>query len=139
MFFVIYVSSATHPFSHAELLDILTKSRLNNAKLNITGMLLYKDGNIIQVLEGEETVVRTLYAKIARDPRHQAIIKLLQGTVEARQFPEWSMGFNDLNHVDLASIPGYSEFLNTPLTSAEFSSDPTRCQKLLLLFKRNMR
>lgn len=139
MFFIIYVSSAIHPFSRPELLDILTKSRLNNAKLNITGMLLYKDGNIIQVLEGEETVVRTLYAKIARDPHHQAIIKLLQGTIEGRQFPEWSMGFNDLNHVDLASIPGYSEFLNTPLTSAEFSLDPTRCQRLLLLFKQNMR
>lgn len=139
MFFIIYVSSAIHPFPRPELFDILTKSRLNNAKLNVTGMLLYKDGNIIQVLEGEETGVRTLYAKIALDPRHQAIIKLLQGTTEVRQFPEWSMGFNDLNHVDLTSIPGYSEFLNTPLTSAEFSLDPTRCQRLLLLFKQNMR
>ncbi|MCX6050857.1 MAG: BLUF domain-containing protein [Chloroflexi bacterium] len=139
MFFIIYVSSAVHPFSKPELLELLAKSRENNTQLGVTGMLLYKGGNIIQVLEGEEAVVHKLYTKIASDARHQGLIPLLQGVQTARQFPEWSMGFYDLNHVDLAAHPGYSEFLNTPLTAGEFSSDPTRCQRLLLLFKQNMR
>jgi Sensors of blue-light using FAD len=138
MFFLVYVSSAVKPFLQSELLDLLAKSRENNARLGITGMLLYKDGNFMQALEGEEGAVQALYARIGRDPRHRGLLTLLQGPLEERQFPEWSMGFRDLNAADVLSTPGYSEFLNTPLMGKEFSSDPTRCQKLLLTFKRNM-
>jgi hypothetical protein len=82
--------------------------------------------------------VRTLYAKIGRDPRHRGLLILLQGSQPNRQFPDWSMGFRDLNAADVLSTPGYSEFLNTPLTGQEFASSPKRCQKLLMMFKGNM-
>jgi hypothetical protein len=62
----------------------------------------------------------------------------LQGTQDERQFPEWSMGFRNLDSADSLDHAGYSEFLNTKLTSEEFSSNPTRAQKLLLTFKKNM-
>ena len=138
MFSLVYVSSAVTPFSPAELADLLSISHKNNASLGITGMLLYKDGNVMQVLEGEQTAVLDLYSKIRRDPRHRGVLTLLQGPVEERQFPAWSMGFRDLRAGDVDATPGYSEFLNTPLTGKEFSSDPTRCQRLLLTFKKSM-
>lgn len=137
MFFLIYVSSANKPFSQYELLSLLEKCRDNNSKLEITGMLLYKDGNFMQILEGEEPAVRLLYNKISVDSRHRGEIILLQGTLAERQFPAWSMGFRDLNSSD-ALVPGYNEFLNTNLTGEEFSASPTRAQKLLLMFKKNM-
>jgi hypothetical protein len=34
-------------------------------------------------------------------------------------------------------VPGYREFLNTPLTGKEFASRPSQCERLLLLFKQN--
>ena len=138
MFFLVYVSSAVRQFSPSELVDLLANCHENNATLGITGMLLYKDGNFMQVLEGDQEVVRPLYAKIGRDPRHRGLLTLLQGPLAERQFPDWSMGFRDLNAPDALSTPGYNEFLNTPLMGAEFSSDPTRCQKLLMMFKRKM-
>jgi len=138
MFVLVYVSSAVKPFSQPALVKLLEKSHANNAKRGITGLLLYKDGNFMQVLEGEEDVVRTLYRKIARDPRHRGVITLSQGPLAARQFPDSSMAFRDLNAADVLSTPGYSEFLNTSLTGKEFSSDPTLCQKLLLTFKKSM-
>ncbi len=138
MYFLTYVSSAVTPFSRTELADLLAKSNENNARLGISGMLLYKDGNMMQVLEGEEQDVRALYAKIGRDPRHHGLIILLQGKLAAREFAGWSMAFRDLSGPDVVSTPGYSEFLNTPLTGAEFSSDPTRSQRLLTTFKRTM-
>ena len=138
MFFMVYTSSAVTPFTRSELTDLLEKSRVNNAASDLSGMLLYKDGNFMQVLEGDERVVRTLYDKVARDPRHRGLLVLLQGTLAERQFPDWSMGFRDLNAADVIAVPGYNEFLNTPLTDARFSSDPTRCQKLLNTFKRSM-
>ncbi len=92
----------------------------------------------MQLLEGEERVVRALHAKIESDSRHKGMLTLLRGPLEKRQFPDWSMGFRNLTEIDVQSVPGYSEFLNTPLTSAAFSSDLTRCQKLLRTFKEIM-
>ena len=115
MFFLVYVSSAVRPFSPTELIGIMDQAVVNNAKVDITGLLLYKDGNLMQILEGEEAAVRALYNKIGRDPRHRGLLTLMQGQQEERQFPDWSMGFKDLNSVDLISNPGYSEFMNRPL------------------------
>lgn len=138
MFYLVYVSSATRPFSGEDLRALLETCRKNNAGLGITGMLLYKDGNFMQVLEGDEEAVRGLYARIAADPRHGGEMILQQGFTEGRQFPDWSMGFRDLDSPEVRAEPGYSEFLNTPLTGQEFSGDPSRAQKLLLTFKRTM-
>jgi len=138
LFFLVYVSSAVRPFSRGDLEDLLATSRGNNAGLGITGMLLYKDGNFMQVLEGEEGAVRALYDKIGNDPRHRGEITLREGFTEERQFPDWSMGFRDLESQEIRKLPGYNEFLNTPLTGREFFKDPTRAQKLLLTFKKTM-
>ena len=138
MFFLVYVSSATRPFSGEDLRVLLETCRKNNAELGVTGMLLYKDGNFMQVLEGDEGAVRGLYEKIAADPRHSGEITLQQGFAEGRQFPDWSMGFRDLDSPEAHADPGYSEFLNAPLTGREFSGDPSRAQKLLITFKRTM-
>ena len=138
MFSLVYVSSATRPFSTPEMIELLEKSRRNNAKLGVTGMLLYKDGNIMQVLEGEESVVRGLAARIGRDPRHRGVMELVQGPQEGRHFADWSMGFRDLRSAEAAACPGYSPFLNTPLDGPEFAADPSRCHRLLLCFKKSM-
>jgi hypothetical protein len=138
VFFLVYVSSAAPPFSGDELRALLATCRKNNAALGITGMLLYKDGNFMQVLEGEEEAVRGLYDRIIADHRHKGEITLQQGFTEGRQFPDWSMGFRDLDSPEERSTPGYSEFLNAPLTGQEFSDNPSRAQKLLLTFKRTM-
>lgn len=138
MFFLVYASSAARLFSESDLSDLLATSRENNARAGITGMLLYKDGNFMQVLEGEEGAVRELYEKIGTDPRHKGEITLLRSIADERQFPDWSMGFRDLDSLEARATPGYNEFLNTPLTGREFSGDPTRAQQLLLTFKRSM-
>ena len=136
MFFLVYVSVAQENVSKEDLLGILTKSREANAKAGITGMLLYKDGNFLQALEGDETAVRELYARISRDPRHLGVLPLVEGEREDRCFGDWSMGFQDLSSPEARATPGYSEFLNTPLTAEEFSKDPGQCERLLWAFKR---
>jgi len=135
---VVYISSATHLFSDRELLDLLAQAREKNARLDITGMLLYKDGNFMQVLEGPEETVRNLYTTIRADARHHGLLKLMESSVTARTFSEWAMAFHNLDDVSLAEVPGYSQFLNDPLNSPAFKQDPTRAQKLLLTFRRNM-
>jgi hypothetical protein len=139
MFHLVYVSSATQLFTKPELQTLLEQARKNNSDLGVTGMLLYKDGNFMQVLEGDEQVVKKLAAHIERDARHKGVLVLMRGTSEPPLFPDWSMGFRDLTDQKAAgAAPGYSDFMNTPLNSDEFSKDPNRCMKLLLAFKKNM-
>jgi hypothetical protein len=136
VYFVVYVSSAVRPFTREELQRLLKKSRANNARNGITGMLLYKDGNFMQVLEGDEAAVRATFDRISKDPRHRNVIVLLRSEEAERDFPDFSMGFYDLNSAKAHDMPGYTEFLNTPLTEEEFSDNPSRTRKLLLSFKK---
>lgn len=135
LFHLVYVSSAANPFSQEELVDLLAKARENNAKLGITGLLLYKDGNFMQVLEGEMTAVRELYEKISRDPRHDGTIVLLEDQIASRQFSDWSMGFRNLADEKIQNLPGYSQFMNKALVADHFRHDPTGCLALLNIFR----
>ena len=86
MITVVYVSSAVLLMSPTDLLDLLRNSRERNHVAQITGMLLYRDGNFMQVLEGEERVVDALQERIRRDPRHRGMICLLRQRLAERAF-----------------------------------------------------
>ena len=131
-------SSATADVSSKELVGLLEKSRAKNTGLGITGMLLYKDGNFMQVLEGPDPAVQERFDRIAQDPRHKGVIVLLREQVAERQFPDWSMGFQNLRDVDLRLTPGYRDFVNDSLISPAFEADPSRAQRLLLMFRKKM-
>lgn len=137
---ITYVSSAVTPFSEAELLQLLTRSRANNEAVNVSGMLLYSDGNFMQALEGEEPAVRAVHLRIAQDRRHRGLITLLQGPIPARSFQGWSMGFRNLDVApDVRETPGYSEFLNADWRGTEFRENPSRATKLLCVFREQIR
>ena len=138
LYFLLYVSSATTLFTRPEVDEILAISRRNNSALGISGILLYKDGNLMQLLEGEPRAITDLYAKIGRDPRHHDLTLIWDGSEDQRQFPGWSMAFRDLDGPNARGTPGYSEFLTTPLTSSQLTTDVTHCQQLLNLFKTSM-
>jgi hypothetical protein len=136
---LVYVSSATVPFSEADLVELLTRSRENNTKLGVTGMLLFKDGNFMQVLEGDEQDVMPLFARVSLDTRHRGVLMLLKNLVSKKDFADWSMAFMDLRKTDLTAYPGYSEFLNTPLTDQSLTKDESKVKKLLSVFRTSMR
>ncbi len=136
LYSLVYTSQNTRPFSHQALLALLDKARVTNTALGVTGMLLYKDGAFIQALEGEQATVTDLSERISRDPRHHAYFVCNQQKIDKRQFPDWSMGFRDLNSADaIADQPGYSQFMNQPLTKEAIDRDPSIVNKLLLMFR----
>ncbi len=71
--------------------QIVQQSRHNNAVDGITGLLWYKDGMFLQVIEGPQSSVAATYARIANDPRHESLTILSDRPVEAREFGYWSM------------------------------------------------
>jgi hypothetical protein len=94
---IVYVSAAAASLGADALDEILRKSRANNARDGLTGMFIYHDGSILQVLEGPADRVQATYDRIARDPRHRQVMKLWSGPVATRAFDDWSMGFARLD------------------------------------------
>lgn len=139
MIHLVYVSSASNLLKDEELLALLEKAREKNQRLGVTGMLLYKGGNFLQVLEGEEEVVMPLYEEISQDPRHHQVILVGKRQVTERMFPEWQMAFVNLQNINLEEVPGYSPYLNEPFTPENFVQHPTLAHKFLKIFKESMR
>ena len=135
--YLVYISSSTRLMEDADLAELLAQARENNARNNITGMLLYKDGGFIQVIEGEDEVVSSLHDKILKDSRHKSIITLLKGELESRQFSEWSMAFTNINSLNQVEREGFSEFLSESFNADYFGKQPHDALKLLLSFKRS--
>ncbi|WP_157928835.1 BLUF domain-containing protein [Pararhizobium haloflavum] len=94
---LLYVSGATRPMLPADIDAILAASRANNARLDVTGLLLYADGTFIQILEGERHVVQSLAQTIRKDQRHRNFMVLAELQAEARAFSDWQMGFKRLD------------------------------------------
>ena len=93
---LIYVSTAAKSMTQEALEAIVEESRIRNRLCDVTGVLMCCGRNLMQLLEGEESKIRSLFDRIARDPRHQNVQLLLCKPVKHRLFPEWGMGLVDL-------------------------------------------
>jgi hypothetical protein len=132
-----YVSSTRGHLTADDIVKILVSSREKNGNRGITGMLLYKAGNVLQILEGEETQVLSLFDIIQKDERHSGVIKLYQKSIQTRDFPEWKMGFYDLSVEGVRQLDGFSEILDPHFDM--HSIKPSAAAKLLNSFKSTMR
>jgi hypothetical protein len=74
-----------------QLGEIFSVARSANKKQGVTGALLILDDRFVQTLEGPESVVRDLYAKISKDKRHEHVELLESGDVSSRVFGRWAM------------------------------------------------
>lgn len=136
MFRIVYLSTASIPFSKSELTGLLDAARLHNQSQDITGLLLYREGQFIQLLEGPEPAVCELYERhIFRDPRHHHVTLLLEEAATERLFDHWSMGFHDLTDPELRTLPGYSDFMNDNGPTLQISLDAAGYLELFKLFR----
>ena len=90
---LLYVSSAVRILDQSELLDLLQVSRNCNELAGITGLVVYEEGNFIQVLEGPSEAVEETMRRIRNDVRHHMILVLLDNEISERLFGSWAMAF----------------------------------------------
>lgn len=96
MFQLIYVSTAARRFDDDELHALVEDARTKNERLGITGVLVYRNGSFLQVLESdEEETVRDLFQTIRADDRHQWITILKTSELDERDFPHSPLAFRD--------------------------------------------
>ena len=136
---LVYVSSARRLLSDIELMDIVEKSRTANQTRNITGVLFHKEGSFMQALEGPEGEVLSLMERIKADPRHTGTLVLLTRKIEKRDFPDWSMGFPDLNTLSPKEKQMFEPYLSAALASDLAGNYVPATLKLLRFFKESMR
>ena len=128
---LIYTSAAASGFDEDCLTEVLVRARPNNESLDVTGMLLFTEGSILQALEGEAPVVDALYQKISRDPRHHQIAVLVREPIAERVFGNWTMGFAKRTYKEL-KIDGVNDFFGDRSCFAELA--PGRIKKVLDAF-----
>ena len=127
----IYASAAVKPFTREDLVELLKIARQRNTAADISGMLLYHDGSFLQVLEGPDKNVDELFAKVQKDPRHTRILLLLRGTIQKREFENWSMGF-----VDTTRLAERTEgFVDYVTRLKNMTLDKTNARRMLRRFQ----
>jgi hypothetical protein len=133
---LVYVSAARKLFDEAALSILLAQCQRNNARLGVTGMLLYADGNFMQVVEGDAAAVDALVATIAQDPRHSRMTVLLRMPIEQRQFAGWSMALRRLADLPPADRVHCTALMATTMTAR--NDDPNPVLKMLESFRNSM-
>jgi hypothetical protein len=138
VFQTLYISKATEPLSPQSLTKLATYSWKSNASLGVTGALLAVDKYFIQVLEGDELIVRRLLKSIIDDSRHTNLKVILEISQQNRDFALWSMGHIDLkglssNNIDIITNTCHEEIDR----SLHYSDEKESLCQILEIFKAN--
>ena len=96
---IVYISRSTFESTGSQteidpnVARILIKSRSNNRKSGLVGVLYFGDGCFFQCLEGTEDAVHKLMGVLSTDTRHKDIKIISQKKIDALTFADWSMKY----------------------------------------------
>ena len=95
---LMYLSKATAPVTQQALEQLAAREAAHNKPLGLTGVLVYSKGYFIQLLEGDQTAVRTTYNNITADNRHTNLhILHASGGEKTRAFTGQAMAVLNLD------------------------------------------
>ena len=92
-----YISTPEGLVFDDDVLAILRFARRRNARLGVTGLLLYDAAHFFQLLEGEDAAVDALFLTIAADTRHRDVRVLSEGPITSRSFSGWAMDYRRID------------------------------------------
>ncbi len=127
---------------------ILAKSRINNRRDGLVGVLYFGDSCFFQCLEGAEPAVDALYARLQADNRHTDIKLLSRKTITVLSYADWAMKFvpieKEMNRLLIEG--GYKSFdpyqfddqmIRKTMALLQASTDPTAGNDLADLIQRS--
>lgn len=128
---IVFFSTAVEPMSEGDLAALGQECAENDSHVGITGMLLHKNGDFLQVIEGRRAVVNDMYARILADPRHKNIHKISDRIIPRREFHGQAVGFQNLD-----ALPAGAPYLS-PFSCEAFEADPDLAMLILQYFFRS--
>ncbi|RME65060.1 MAG: hypothetical protein D6782_07060 [Alphaproteobacteria bacterium] len=117
---LVFASAATRPFDDGSLSHMVRAADARAVADNLTGMMLFLDGNFLFIVEGASAAVEAAFAETRGDPRHSATMVLLREEGDKRLFADWSMGYRRMLASDPARPAGAFE-LNRAALRARFA------------------
>ena len=97
LYHLLYISTATDYQSDTQLAALLEEAVTANLQYQVTGMLLYCEGDFMQLIEGKKSDIIQLYDNICRDERNFENEVLVEEPIAERHFVDWSMGFKQFS------------------------------------------
>lgn len=94
MHHLLYLSTASSPFTEPQLRTLLRQMRAANVAAGISGLLVYGQGHFLQLLEGEQVAVQQMFRRVRRDPRHSEVSLLYDHAWPGRIFESFHMAWN---------------------------------------------
>lgn len=91
---VLYVSTLAPEQPLSVVAEIAGRARQVNAKLDVTGLLIFDGQRFCQQLEGQQKAVLKLIERIRNDPRHTNVAVLHHGPLAGRRFQQFSLAFS---------------------------------------------
>lgn len=128
---LLYTSAALTEMDAEALRRLLKQARSKNAQLQVTGLLVYHNREFMQLIEGDEETVLSLWKTIQFDDRHVSARIIYEGPVDERGFADWQMGFRDLGNVEAEALEGFSDFLDKGFTSEVVGEKPSIARDLM--------
>jgi hypothetical protein len=104
---IVYRSRAVEVFTDTDLFYLLAHARENNAKMGVSGVVLYDRGHFFQWLEGHDEPLGRIWNKIRSDPRHTDVQVLVDQQIPTRLFAGWSMQFAHRDRQHESIVDGF--------------------------------
>ena len=101
---IIYRSHIGKDTSEPEVEKFIEKANQRNADAEVTGILLFDGEHFLQLLEGPEDNVETIYRGICDDNRHFSLTELLRDYSIERHFGNAGMELFDLRNYDKSAV-----------------------------------
>lgn len=95
VFQLVFIREAAEDISYSDINNILEASRTNNKQENVTGVLIFRDGYFVQLLEGLEPNVRKVFSQSVIDDHASSAKILVETSGTQRLFESSSMAFCD--------------------------------------------
>lgn len=135
LFSLIYISTTSHRWSDEEIVALLDEASDGHDAMGISGMLLYCDGVLLQVIEGSEESVRQFYSSVLIDDQHQGVVSLAEEYIPERNFPQFAMGYRRVTLDDLRAFDAAAMFDDVAQFVDYLQRTPEKALPLLLHFR----
>ncbi|SER10183.1 EAL domain, c-di-GMP-specific phosphodiesterase class I (or its enzymatically inactive variant) [Rosenbergiella nectarea] len=101
---IIYRSHIGKNTSEPEVEKFIEKANQRNSDAAVTGILLFDGDHFLQLLEGPEEEVETIYREICEDNRHFSLTELLRDYSVERHFGNAGMELFDLRDYEKSAV-----------------------------------
>lgn len=108
---ICYVSTASPHIEEEDVDRILNYTENWNIDHDITGILLFSEGNFFQVIEGESSIINELFTNISKDIRHHSLIKIFNREIKNISFTGYEASFLSKRAKNLDQDISYLDYI----------------------------